>query len=399
MARCGATAVGTAVGVGAVLAGSPTFVIVRVLGHHNAFQQVLCRSPFFLGVVGCMALVRWGRDHSGRDGVLGCPARCGAACRTFGWMGCVGSFFLGAQSLAIVVSLLLTKMSNVAFIINTSPVFCGLIDTFVLRETVPLRTKVMMLMGLVCVCVILAGDVDANPRYTAGNLIALVNPLSWAIFWAITRRKNERARTSTVAHTKQVVAIVGEEEDGTRTTNKWDDLVFVQLVSGLVVATVGTIGTLASPDVSWGRNTNNTTTSETTPGTMSMDDWWMYLLYGGVILPITVLLFSAAPLFISTTLMGCIKQLEMVLIPIYGYLYDGEVPRTQAIIGASLLVATLLVHSVLEWREDDWKKKKKRTFKEAKTVPPDKSEDDKTTRQHNDDIVMTISASSKDDEI
>ena len=72
-------------------------------------------------------------------------------------------------------------------------------------------------------------------------------------------------------------------------------------------------------------------------GGISSTDWGVYFLFGGVILPTTCLLFSAAPIFISTTLMGCIKQLEMVLIPIYGYLYEGEIPRTEAILGASFL--------------------------------------------------------------
>ena len=46
---------GTAVGVAAVLSGSPTFIIVRMLKHHGAFQQVLCRSPFFLGMAALAA--------------------------------------------------------------------------------------------------------------------------------------------------------------------------------------------------------------------------------------------------------------------------------------------------------------------------------------------------------
>ena len=120
--RCGATATGTALGVGAVLAGSPVFVLVRVLKHHSVFQQVLLRSPFFLGAAAIAAVLRRGRSRSGCN-------RFRAAVASFGWIGVVGSFFLASQSVAIVMSLLLTKMSNVAFIINTSPVFCGIVDT------------------------------------------------------------------------------------------------------------------------------------------------------------------------------------------------------------------------------------------------------------------------------
>ena len=67
--------------------------------------------------------------------------------------------------------------------------------------------------------------------------------------------------------------------------------------------------------------------------------------------------------------MGCIKQLEMVLIPIYGYLYEGEIPRTEAILGASLLVVTLLLHSVFQWLDEKGKRKQKAGHVTAESLP------------------------------
>ena len=73
----------------------------------------------------------------------------------------------------------------------------------------------MIVMGLVSVAIILWGDFDANPEYTAGNLVALINPMSWAIFWAIMRQnKEDKSR-----------------EPGSR-GKKWDDLLLVQLAAG-----------------------------------------------------------------------------------------------------------------------------------------------------------------------
>ena len=353
--QCGTTAFGTAVGVGAVLAGSPVFVIVRVLRHHTVFQQVLLRSPFFLGAGTIAAVFRWGLSKSNAGRFKG-------AVYSFGWIGVVGSFFLAAQSLAIVMSLLLTKMSNVAFIINTSPVFCGIVDTFVLRERLPLRTKAMMFMGLASVVIILWSDFDANPDYTVGNLVALINPISWAIFWAIMRQnKDDNSQThKDNAHGK-----------------KWDDLLLVQLVSGCFIAIAGVIGTLSDSNATWSRSisaihTNSTSSANATSHLdtgISTSDWGIYFLFGGVVLPITCLLFSSAPIFISTTLMGCIKQLEMVLIPVYGYLYDGEIPQTEAILGALLLLVTLLTHSILQWLD------KSHNLGNASSKPPSERED------------------------
>ena len=63
---------------------------------------------------------------------------------SFRLAGCV---FLAAQSLAIVTALTLTTVANVALLINTSPAFTALLDYFFLREAIPLRTKLMMLVG------------------------------------------------------------------------------------------------------------------------------------------------------------------------------------------------------------------------------------------------------------
>jgi drug/metabolite transporter (DMT)-like permease len=45
------------------------------------------------------------------------------------------------------------------FIINTSPVFCVLMDRFVLKEALPVRTIVMVLLGLAGVLIILLDDI------------------------------------------------------------------------------------------------------------------------------------------------------------------------------------------------------------------------------------------------
>ena len=181
--RCGATATGTALGVGAVLAGSPVFVLVRVLKHHSVFQQVLLRSPFFLGAAAIAAVLRWGRSRSGCN-------RFRAAVASFGWIGVVGSFFLALECCNRHEPSSDQDEQRRLYHQHV-PVFCGIVDTFCLREHLPLRTKAMIVMGLVSVAIILWGDFDANPEYTAGNLVALINPMSWAIFWAIMRQNKE----------------------------------------------------------------------------------------------------------------------------------------------------------------------------------------------------------------
>jgi drug/metabolite transporter (DMT)-like permease len=78
------------------------------------------------------------------------------------------------------------------FIINTSPVFCVLMDRFVLKEALPLRTIVMVVLGITGVLVILLDDIlfskeavgqaeeEQARNTTLGNFICLLNPISWS---------------------------------------------------------------------------------------------------------------------------------------------------------------------------------------------------------------------------
>ena len=328
---------GLFVGIAAVVVGSPTFVIVRVLRHHNAFQQLLLRSPFFLGTALLVALLRWCRP----GGLL----KLTRALQSLGWSGAFACIFLAMQSVAIVVSLLLTSMSNVAFIINTTPIFCAISDRLLLQEKFKPHTLFMVVLGLIAVGIIVGGDLDSSSDFIWGNIIALGNPLSWTVYWAFVRNRSSRS------HQEDHLVVVGvvvedeedeEDEEKTHPTScaankKWDDLLLYQIGSGIVVVIAGGIG------IGCGATWKD-------PSEVPLD-WLVYWLYGGVVLPACVALFSTAPMYISTTEMGIIKMLEMVLIPIYGYFYTGEVPTTASWVGGTLLILTLSVHAFLSIRE------------------------------------------------
>ena len=341
---------GTFVGIAAVVVGSPTFVIVRVLRHHNAFQQLLLRSPFFLGTALFIALLRWCRP--------GGLAKLTSAVQSLGWHGAFACIFLATQSVAIVVSLLLTSMSNVAFIINTTPIFCAISDRILLQEKCKPHTLFMIVLGLIAVVIIVGGDLDSSSDFIWGNIIALGNPISWTVYWAFVRNRSSRQSQS---HQKQQVLENGKKKNqenkktnqdlptGCATNKKWDDVLLYQIGSGIVVLFAGGIG--LGCGAKW-----------KDPAEIP-SDWLVYWLYGGVVLPSCVALFSTAPMYISTTEMGIIKMLEMVLIPIYGYFYTGEVPTTASWIGGSLLVLTLTIHaffSIQEQREQQQRQQQQR---------------------------------------
>jgi drug/metabolite transporter (DMT)-like permease len=312
---------GWAVGVGAVVSGSPVFIITRVLEHSTAFVQIMCRSLFFLFTVVVAALIKWRRP----DVAL-------FHFRSLRVKGAVGCFFLAAQSVAIICALLLTKASNVAFLINTSPCFCCVMDCFYLKEKVPRRTIGMIIFGLISVAVIVGGDVVFQPENVGGNLVALINPVSWAFFWA-TQREDAKAAT-------------GRQYPAGAVSSKWDRLLAIQIVVGFLLLCVSV------PISFLGTGTMGVSTVQT-------GDMIFYGILGGICLPVCISMFSLAPSYISTSEMGCIKMLEVVLVPVLVYLYNGEVPNTTTYIGGSLLILTMTVHTALAMRDGAVRDEKK----------------------------------------
>ena len=327
---------GVVSGVLAVVVGAPTFVLVRVLGHSRAWTQLACRTPPFLLVVGGCALHRWGS-----------VGRLVRMVRGVGLLGLLASVCAAAQSIAIVVALLLTSASNVALIINTTPLFCALSDALWLREPVPRRTVAMIAAGLLGVGLVLGGDARAAGRQqggggddrNTGNLVALLNPVSWTGYWSIMRLRERNM----VAARAAAAALKGGGEGGGRTAgaggapprDKWDDILAFQLISGACVGLCGLAGGVQ-------------------PSTVRRpDDLLWYALYGGLILPACFVLFSLAPTFIPTAEMGCIKMLETVLCPFLVWLYDGDSPTRITVIGGAIIVCAIGAHSFAALRADN----------------------------------------------
>ena len=173
------------------------------------------------------------------------------------------------------------------------------------------------------------GDVATNSshRVIIGNCVAMINPISWAIFWAISRQHALQAETSS-KHTADELMDNASGED-----KKWDRMLVFQLGSGLLVAVAGAVGgTWPSDGVS----------------SVQPSDWWYYLLTGGFLLPVCILLFSLAPVYISTAEMGCVKMLETVLAPLYAYWYEREEPTIATFIGGSMLIVAIVGHTVAQ---------------------------------------------------
>jgi drug/metabolite transporter (DMT)-like permease len=307
-------------GFGAVLAGSPTFLFVRILRRYGVWSQLLLRSGFYFVVcfVAMLLLFKGDLRRLWRVGRAGFAA----------------SIFLSGQSIAIVAALLLTSAANVALIINIAPCMCALMDMYVLKEPVAARTKVLIFFGLAGVAIIIAGDADTDTSSESmmiGNIVALANPVSWAFYWTINRLKQRQIQNRQKTADEPSKNALGENE----ALGKYEQVVAYQLLSVCEIALIS-VFFFKPEDV-----------STLTP----IDTFWLFL-YGGVCLPVCNLLFSLAPRFISTAEMGCIKMFEVVLAPLFIYFYEDEVPTLMTCLGGAVIVISLLAHGVANIRAE-----------------------------------------------
>jgi drug/metabolite transporter (DMT)-like permease len=275
--------------------------------------------------------------------------------RRLGWWGLAACVFVAAQSFCIVTALRLTTVANVALLVNTSPAFTAALDYCFLRESLPLRTKLMIVGGMLSVGIILGSDVAFAADNMVGNLTALGNPASWACYWAIVRKRSKQLTCEAEAavaagvgtSTMQSSGTLGKSSSGTIPHDKWDDILLFQLGYGIicaVVATVFNVVTMAWP-------------SEVATINAPID-WLWYFCFGGLCLPICVCLFSLAPSYISTSEMSCIKMMEVAIAPMYALWYEAAEPSTGWFLGSSILVLSIVLHSFFSMPDAGPKKAK-----------------------------------------
>lgn len=75
-----------------------------------------------------------------------------------------------------------------------------------------------------------------------------------------------------------------------------------------------------------------------------------YAWFGGIYIPVVILMFSLAPRYIATAEMGSIKMLETVTTPFWVWIYDKELPNWTAVVGGSLIVIAIVGWSVASLR-------------------------------------------------
>lgn len=191
-----------------------------------------------------------------------------------------------------------TTVANTLVIGSAAPLFAALLSWLFLRERVPPATWIAVTLLFFGVAIIFSGSVRTT--LIAGDLFALLYAGCLAAYYAALRH----------CAPDQLMAVVAAGG----------------LLSGL----------LAWPMAA--------------PATTSLDDLWLLLGLGVIVVPASTMLLSVGTKHLPAPDITLIMMLEMLLGPLWVWLSLGETPAPATIAGGVLIMVTVVGHSYMAFR-------------------------------------------------
>jgi drug/metabolite transporter (DMT)-like permease len=209
------------------------------------------------------------------------------------------SVLLCISTITFVVAINLSSVVNVLVIISSQPLFAAVLGWIVLKEMPAPATWVAIVICIFGVGWVLAGS-WSTPSLV-GDVMALICCLSLAAKFV-----NDRA----VSHRDMTPSLI---------------------LAGLVVALV-----------SWVMGD---------PMALSGSQWGYMITLCLFVYPIAFFLITLGPMRIPAAEVGMLMLLETAVGPLWVWLVLSEEPSSAALQGGSLVIATLLLHSLYQWQQ------------------------------------------------
>ena len=219
--------------------------------------------------------------------------------RAIGAAGLAIAGTFAASSILFVIALNHTSVVNTLIIVSAAPLFAAIFSRIFLAEIVSPRTWAAILASLGGIGVIVSGSSQGGT--TNGDLAALGTAVCMAGALSLIRRERER------------------------------NMVPAMALSGLLSALI--VLPLAAP-------------LALDPGQTGL-----FLLLGLIVLPVSFGLITLGPRYLPAPEVGLVLLLETVLGPYWVWLVIGETPSIRALIGGSIVIGVLILHSALALRQ------------------------------------------------
>jgi drug/metabolite transporter (DMT)-like permease len=208
------------------------------------------------------------------------------------------AFLMVITTITFVMAINLSSVANVLVIISSQPLFAAVLGWVFLREMPQPVTWVAIFLSMIGIGWVLL-DSWSEPNFT-GDLLALVCCVCLAFKFV-----NDRA----VSHTDMTPALI---------------------LAGLVVALMSVFAG--------------------NPMSLSGIEWWYMVALCLFVNPLAFCLITIGPMRIPAAEVGMLMLLETAVGPLWVWLVLSEEPGSAAVQGGSLVIGTLLLHSLYQWR-------------------------------------------------
>lgn len=220
-------------------------------------------------------------------------------CRRIGWAGLIAAVILAVSNILFVTAFTLTSIANTLVFADSAPLMVALLSWLILREKVPGWTWIAILAGLVGIGVIFHGSLTRGSW--AGDLCALGAAVTFAAYLIFLRRARKINMIPSLA------------------------------LSGLLIAIFVLPGAR--------------------PFSISAIDLGLFILIGGISLPIGLSLITLSPRYLPATEVGLIMLLEAVLGATWAWLFLAENPGPESLLGGVIVIGALVFNSLVGWKK------------------------------------------------
>ncbi len=215
--------------------------------------------------------------------------------KSMGRGGAIMVLIYAMGTISFIVAITHTSVANTLIILSTTPMFAAIIGWIFLRESIPARTWIAILLVGIGIFIISSGS--ENPT---SSLFGDMAAMSGSFFLAT---------GFTVIRSFPKIPILP-----------------VISTSGLLTALI--ILPLAQPF------------------SVTQDDMGYLLIMGVYMLPVATALLYSGPRYIPAPEVGLMLLLESILGPVWVWLALGEQPGTRTFIGGAVILSTLAINTV-----------------------------------------------------
>lgn len=208
------------------------------------------------------------------------------------WRTVLAGLVLALTSMLYILALARVSAATTLFLLATAPVFAALIGWVVLRE--PVRRDTWIAIGLTAVGVAIMVGTGLEAGAGAGLLLAICIPVTIGLYNVIVR------------------------SDGGA------DPVAPALIAGLALGAVAGVVALAQSGLG-----------------VSVRDGVLACVTGGVALGIGLPLFNLGHRSVAAAKVSLLLMTEVVLAPLWVWIWPGETPATGTLVGGAIVLATV----------------------------------------------------------